>query len=61
MYVGRFVVVAPGIGGYRVSSRSFPNRRVREFYGVTDRELAATNGDLADVVRERAALLDVEK
>ncbi|EMA60449.1 IMP cyclohydrolase [Halorubrum distributum JCM 13561] len=28
MYVGRFVVVAPGIGGYRVSSRSFPNRRV---------------------------------
>ncbi|MGM0447215.1 MAG: IMP cyclohydrolase [Methanobacteriota archaeon] len=30
MYVGRFVVVAPGIGGYRVSSRSFPNRRVRD-------------------------------
>ncbi len=28
MYVGRFVVVAPGVGGYRVSSRSFPNRRV---------------------------------
>ncbi|MFC7325115.1 IMP cyclohydrolase [Halorubrum rutilum] len=28
MYVGRFVVVAPGIGAYRVSSRSFPNRRV---------------------------------
>ena len=37
-----------------------PNR-VREFYGVTDRELAATAGDLTDVVRERAALLDVEK
>ncbi|ELZ44319.1 KEOPS complex Cgi121-like subunit [Halorubrum coriense DSM 10284] len=35
--------------------------RVREFYGVTDRELAATNGDLADAVRERVALLDVEK
>ncbi|ELZ38479.1 KEOPS complex subunit Cgi121 [Halorubrum tebenquichense] len=35
--------------------------RVREFYGVTDRELAATTGDLTDVVRERVALLDVEK
>jgi IMP cyclohydrolase len=34
MYVGRFVVVAPGIGGYRVSSRSFPNRRVRERDGT---------------------------
>ncbi len=30
MYIGRFVVVAPGIGAYRVSSRSFPNRRVVE-------------------------------
>ncbi|WP_338740533.1 IMP cyclohydrolase [Haloplanus salilacus] len=28
MYVGRFVVVGPGIGAYRVSSRSFPNRHV---------------------------------
>jgi len=28
MYIGRFVVVGPGIGGYRVSSRSFPNRRI---------------------------------
>ncbi|MDX1745838.1 MAG: IMP cyclohydrolase, partial [Halobacteriales archaeon] len=28
MYVGRFVVVGPGIGAYRVSSRSFPDRRV---------------------------------
>jgi len=26
MYVGRFVVVGPQVGGYRVSSRSFPNR-----------------------------------
>jgi KEOPS complex subunit Cgi121 len=39
----------------------FDADRVREFYGVTDRELAATTGDLADVVRERVALLDVEK
>ena len=27
MYVGRFVIVAPEFGAYRVSSRSFPNRR----------------------------------
>ncbi|WP_254272819.1 IMP cyclohydrolase [Haloarcula marina] len=26
MYVGRFVVVGPEVGAYRVSSRSFPNR-----------------------------------
>ena len=28
MYIGRFVVVGPGVGAYRVSSRSFPNRKV---------------------------------
>jgi IMP cyclohydrolase len=27
MYVGRFLVVAPSVGAYRVSSRSFPNRQ----------------------------------
>ncbi len=27
MYVGRFLVVAPTVGAYRVSSRSFPNRQ----------------------------------
>ncbi|EMA66099.1 IMP cyclohydrolase [Halorubrum aidingense JCM 13560] len=42
MYVGRFVVVAPGIGAYRVSSRSFPNRRVR------DRDGTLTVGPTAD-------------
>ncbi|WP_227353038.1 IMP cyclohydrolase [Haladaptatus salinisoli] len=26
MYVGRFIVIGPDIGAYRVSSRSFPNR-----------------------------------
>lgn len=26
MYVGRFVVAGPGVGAYRVSSRSFPHR-----------------------------------
>lgn len=30
MYVGRFLVVAPTVGAYRVSSRSFPNRDARE-------------------------------
>ncbi|QLK24604.1 IMP cyclohydrolase [Natrinema zhouii] len=28
MYVGRFVVVGPEVGAYRVSSRSFPNREI---------------------------------
>jgi IMP cyclohydrolase len=28
MYVGRFVVVAPEVAAYRVSSRSFPNRKI---------------------------------
>ena len=36
MYVGRFVVVGPGVGAYRVSSRSFPNRKiVRRGPGMT--------------------------
>ena len=39
----------------------FDEARVRRFYDVTDRELAATTGGLADAVRERVALLDVEK
>jgi len=30
MYIGRFVVVGPDVAAYRVSSRSFPNRRVVE-------------------------------
>jgi len=42
MYVGRFVVVAPGTGAYRVSSRSFPNRR------VIDRDGTLTVGPTPD-------------
>ncbi len=34
MYVGRFVVIGPDIGAYRVSSRSFPNREAVERDGV---------------------------
>ncbi|GAB3420762.1 KEOPS complex subunit Cgi121 [Haloparvum alkalitolerans] len=34
---------------------------VREFFDVSDAELAAVDGTLADVVLERVALLDVEK
>lgn len=34
MYVGRFVVVGPGVGAYRVSSRSFPNRQIVERDGA---------------------------
>ncbi|WP_418285430.1 KEOPS complex subunit Cgi121 [Halorubrum sp. DTA46] len=40
---------------------AYDSERVREFYGITDRELAATAGDVTDIVRERVALLDVEK
>jgi IMP cyclohydrolase len=34
MYVGRFIVVAPNRAAYRVSSRSFPNRKVIERDGA---------------------------
>jgi IMP cyclohydrolase len=34
MYVGRFIVIAPQVGAYRVSSRSFPNRRAIERNGT---------------------------
>ncbi|MDY6819025.1 MAG: IMP cyclohydrolase [Halobacteriales archaeon] len=34
MYVGRFIVIGPRIGAYRVSSRSFPNRQIIERDGV---------------------------
>ena len=34
MYVGRFVVVGPEVGAYRVSSRSFPNRKMIERDGT---------------------------
>ncbi|AGN02122.1 IMP cyclohydrolase [Salinarchaeum sp. Harcht-Bsk1] len=34
MYVGRFVVVGPDVAAYRVSSRSFPNREIRDRDGT---------------------------
>ncbi|MES3160131.1 MAG: KEOPS complex subunit Cgi121 [Halorubrum sp.] len=40
---------------------SFDQSAVREYYDVSDSELAATLGGLPDVVHERVALLDVEK
>lgn len=39
----------------------FDEDRVRDFFDVTLAELDAVAGDLADVVLERVALLDVEK
>jgi len=35
MYIGRFVVVGPRVGAYRVSSRSFPNRKATRRGGDT--------------------------
>ena len=34
MYVGRFVVIGPEVGAYRVSSRSFPNRQIVDHDGT---------------------------
>jgi IMP cyclohydrolase len=34
MYVGRFIVVGPEVGAYRVSSRSFPNRQILDRDGT---------------------------
>ena len=42
MYIGRFVVVGPDAGAYRVSSRSFPNRQ------ITARDEALTVGPTPD-------------
>ncbi|MFC6615400.1 KEOPS complex subunit Cgi121 [Halopenitus salinus] len=51
---------APTGSRERVAERTDEDR-VRAFYDVSDRELAATDGTLADVIEERVALLDVEK
>jgi KEOPS complex subunit Cgi121 len=40
---------------------AYDTERVRAFFDVTDTELDATDGTLADAVRERVALLPVEK
>lgn len=39
----------------------YDRERVMDFFDISDQELAATTGTLADVVLERVALLDVEK
>ena len=40
---------------------TYDRDRVRSFFEITDRELAATEGTLEDVVRERVAMLVVER
>lgn len=49
------------VSGPEPTLGEFDAGAVRDYYGITDRELDATDGDLADVVHERVALLDVEK
>lgn len=34
MYIGRFIVISPNWAGYRVSSRSFPHRKIVEREGM---------------------------
>jgi len=43
------------------SAERIDGEAVRAFFDVTDAERAATDATLADLVRERVALLDVEK
>jgi KEOPS complex subunit Cgi121 len=45
----------------RATLASVDADRVRAFFDVSDAELDAVTGDLADVVHERVALLDVRK
>ncbi len=40
---------------------AYDRERVMDFFDVTDTELGATSGTLADLVRERVALLTVER
>jgi KEOPS complex subunit Cgi121 len=40
---------------------AYDEELVREFFGITEGELAATDAGLAELVGERVALLDVEK
>jgi KEOPS complex subunit Cgi121 len=40
---------------------AFDDQRVRDFFEISERELAATAGTLADIVHERVALLVVER
>jgi KEOPS complex subunit Cgi121 len=41
--------------------REFDEERVRSFFHISDRELGATAGGIADIVHERVALLVVER
>jgi KEOPS complex subunit Cgi121 len=52
--VGALLAPASTLGAY-------DERRVREYFDVGEAELTAVAGDVADVVLERVALLDVEK
>ena len=45
----------------RGPAHGFDEDRVREAFDIGDRELDAVDGDIADIVRERVALLDVGK
>ena len=72
---GKCPVVAVAVGGDEESAAAalrewlapaetlgtYDLGRVRDFFGVSEDELAATEGDLADVVLERVALLVVNR
>ncbi len=54
-------LLSGGTDGSAADAWTVDENAIRELYGITDRELDATAGDLRDVVHERIALLDVEK
>lgn len=62
LFDGDSVVIDP-TGADPEASSVFPydSDRVRDWYEIADIERAATAGECADIVRERVALLDVEK
>lgn len=49
------------VKGNRADSNRIDREAVREFFDVSEAELDATDADVADLVYERVALLDVEK
>ena len=54
---------AAEIGGLLEPARTLDadGNRLRSYFDITDRELAATDGTVSDLVRERAALLVVDR
>jgi|AntRauMinimDraft_4_1070384.scaffolds.fasta_scaffold00042_61 KEOPS complex subunit Cgi121 len=60
-YSGELAVEADARAEVDAEAFDYNSDRVRDVFDITDRELAATAGDVTDIVLERVALLDVKK